>query len=136
MAKEKRDRDYRRIQGALSNLGHSIGCSTIAAVLQRYGIEPAPERSRKTTWKEFQRENRREAPANRERTRLGPFSNFDTNPRGDATPARMPEGSGSSENLLEAVEMMRLWVLALFRPWNGPVIPEQATDLRATNLIS
>ena len=32
--------------------------------------------------------------------------------RGDATPARMPEGSGSSENLLEAMEMMRLWVLA------------------------
>lgn len=45
---------YRRIQGALSNLGHEIARSTIAAILQRHGIEPAPERSRKTSWwKEF-----------------------------------------------------------------------------------
>jgi len=27
--------------------------STIAAILERHGIEPAPERGRKTTWKEF-----------------------------------------------------------------------------------
>src|SRR5438309_10295245 len=27
--------------------------STIAAILERHGIEPAPERNRKTTWKEF-----------------------------------------------------------------------------------
>jgi transposase InsO family protein len=39
--------------GALSNLGHEIARSTIAEILQRHGIEPAPERSRKTTWKEF-----------------------------------------------------------------------------------
>jgi hypothetical protein len=64
-AEENRDRGYRRIQCALSNLGHNIGRSTIAAVLQRHGIEPVPERSRKTTWKEFQRENRREAPRHR-----------------------------------------------------------------------
>ena len=44
---------YRRIQGALSNLGHKIARSTIAEILDRHGIEPAPERSRKTTWKEF-----------------------------------------------------------------------------------
>jgi putative transposase len=44
---------YRRIRGALSNLGHEIARSTIAAILQRHGIEPAPERSRKTTWKAF-----------------------------------------------------------------------------------
>jgi hypothetical protein len=37
--------------------GRSLfGRSTIAAVLQRNGIEPVPERSRKRTWKEFQRE--------------------------------------------------------------------------------
>jgi transposase InsO family protein len=53
MAKENRDWGYRRIQGALSNLGHDIARSTIAGILQRHGIEPAPERSRKTTWKEF-----------------------------------------------------------------------------------
>ena len=53
MAEENRDWGYRRIQGALSNLGHEIGRSTIAEILARHGIEPAPERSRKTTWKEF-----------------------------------------------------------------------------------
>ena len=36
-----------------SNLGHEIARSTIAGILQRHGIEPAPERNRKTTWKEF-----------------------------------------------------------------------------------
>jgi len=44
---------YERIQGALSNLGHAIGRTTIADILHRHGIEPAPERNRKTTWKEF-----------------------------------------------------------------------------------
>jgi transposase InsO family protein len=44
---------YERIQGALSNLGHAVGRTTIADILHRHGIEPAPERSRKTTWKEF-----------------------------------------------------------------------------------
>jgi transposase InsO family protein len=53
MAEESRDWGYRRIQGALSNLGHDIARSTIAEILARHGIEPAPERSRKTTWKEF-----------------------------------------------------------------------------------
>jgi putative transposase len=53
LAEENRDWGYRRIQGALSNLGHAIARSTIAEMLERHGIEPAPERSRKTTWKEF-----------------------------------------------------------------------------------
>src|SRR5713101_9727780 len=53
MAEENRDWGYRRIQGALFNLGHELGRSTIAEILKRHGIEPAPERSRKTTWKEF-----------------------------------------------------------------------------------
>jgi transposase InsO family protein len=53
MAEENRDWGYRRIQGSLSNLGHEIARSTIAEMLERHGIEPAPERSRKTTWKEF-----------------------------------------------------------------------------------
>jgi hypothetical protein len=42
-----------RIQGALSNLGHQLARGTIANILKRNGIEPAPERVRKTTWKEF-----------------------------------------------------------------------------------
>jgi transposase InsO family protein len=53
MAEENRLWGYRRIQGAVSNLGHKIARSTIADILRRHGIEPAPERSRKTTGKEF-----------------------------------------------------------------------------------
>jgi transposase InsO family protein len=53
MAEENRAWGYRRIQGAISNLGHNLARSTIADILRRHGIEPAPERSRKTTWKEF-----------------------------------------------------------------------------------
>ena len=53
MADENRDWGYRRIQGALSNLGHKLTRSTIAEILNRHGIDPALERSRKTTWKEF-----------------------------------------------------------------------------------
>jgi putative transposase len=34
-------------------LGHELARSTIAAILTRHGIEPAPERRRQTTWKEF-----------------------------------------------------------------------------------
>src|SRR3954449_7851195 len=53
LAEENRDWGYRRIQGALSHLGHKIARSTIAAILERHGLEPAPERNQKTTWKEF-----------------------------------------------------------------------------------
>ncbi len=53
MAEENRSWGSRRIQGALSNLGYKLARSTIAAILARHGIEPAPERTRKTTWKEF-----------------------------------------------------------------------------------
>jgi putative transposase len=53
MAEENRAWGYRRIQGALANVGHVLARNTIANILKRHGIEPAPERSRKTTWKEF-----------------------------------------------------------------------------------
>jgi hypothetical protein len=53
MAEENRDWGYRRIQGALSNLGHDIVRSTIAQILAQHGIEPAPERSRKTTFSSY-----------------------------------------------------------------------------------
>ena len=53
MAEENRAWGYRRIQGALANVGHVLARTTIANILKRHGIEPAPERSRKTTWKEF-----------------------------------------------------------------------------------
>ena len=53
MATENRDWGYLRIQGALSNLGYKVAHGTIANILKRNAIEPAPERIRKTTWKEF-----------------------------------------------------------------------------------
>ena len=53
IAEENRNWGYRRIQGALANLGHVLAHNTIAKILKQHGIEPTPERSRKTTWKEF-----------------------------------------------------------------------------------
>jgi transposase InsO family protein len=44
---------FRRLQGVLFQLGHKIARSTIAAILERHGLEPTPDRSRKTTWREF-----------------------------------------------------------------------------------
>src|SRR5437870_4013695 len=52
-ANENRSWGYLRIQGALANVGHMLARNTIANILKRHGIEPAPERSRKTTWKDF-----------------------------------------------------------------------------------
>jgi len=40
MAEENRYWGYRRVQGALSDLGHEIAPSTIAEILQRHGIDP------------------------------------------------------------------------------------------------
>jgi len=37
----------------LANLDHKVGRGTIANVLKRNGIEPAPERSRRTPWSTF-----------------------------------------------------------------------------------
>lgn len=53
MATENRDWGCRRIQGALANLGYQVGRSTIANILKEHGLKPAPERKRKTTWKDF-----------------------------------------------------------------------------------
>ena len=53
MAEENRTWGYRRIQGAIANLGHILAHTTIANILRRHGIEPAPERNRRTTWKQF-----------------------------------------------------------------------------------
>ena len=53
MAVENRAWGYARIVGALLNLGHNLARGTVANILKRNGIEPAPERIRRTTWKEF-----------------------------------------------------------------------------------
>jgi putative transposase len=44
---------YDRIQGALANLGYKISDQTVGNILKARGIEPAPDRKRKATWKTF-----------------------------------------------------------------------------------
>lgn len=44
---------YGRIQGALSNLGYKVCEATVGNILRAAGIEPAPERMKKSTWKQF-----------------------------------------------------------------------------------
>ena len=53
MAQENADWGYTRIQGALANLSHKVGRGTVANVLKRNGIEPSPERGKRTTWSTF-----------------------------------------------------------------------------------
>ena len=53
MAKENPTWGYTRIQGALKNLGHHVGRSTIARILRTQGISPVPERP--TSWQTFLR---------------------------------------------------------------------------------
>ena len=53
LAQENGTWGYTRIRGALANLGHQAGRSTIARVLKEHGLEPAPERRKKTTWQQF-----------------------------------------------------------------------------------
>jgi putative transposase len=58
MALENRAWGYTRIQGALANLGHDVGRGTIANILREYGIEPAPNRDKHTSWSTFLRAHR------------------------------------------------------------------------------
>jgi putative transposase len=53
MAHENPSWGYTRIQGALANLSHKVGRGTIANVLKRNGIEPSPERGKRTRWSTF-----------------------------------------------------------------------------------
>ena len=53
LAQENSTWGYTRVRGALANLGHRVGRNTIARTLKDHGIEPAPERCKKTSWKQF-----------------------------------------------------------------------------------
>jgi len=53
MAQENPGWGYTRIQGALAHLSHKVARGTVCNVLKRNGIEPAPERSKRTTWSTF-----------------------------------------------------------------------------------
>lgn len=52
-ARENPSWGYDRIQGALRNVGHHLSDSTVANVLKKNGIEPAPNRQRRTSWNRF-----------------------------------------------------------------------------------
>ncbi len=49
---------YRRLTGALANLGHKISHQTVANILKRHGVAPAPERGKGLSWGEFIRSHR------------------------------------------------------------------------------
>src|SRR5438552_3391847 len=54
MAAENPTWGYRRIQGALANLGHRIDKLTVRNILRRYHLEPAPQRRRGgISWAQF-----------------------------------------------------------------------------------
>jgi len=53
MARENRSWGYTRIQGALQNVGHRVGRTTISNIFKENGIDPAPERGKRTTWSQF-----------------------------------------------------------------------------------
>ena len=53
LAKENSRWGYNRIRGAARNLGYSISDTAIAKILKAHGIDPAPERKRPGSWKEF-----------------------------------------------------------------------------------
>ena len=52
-ARENRGWGYRRIVGLLSNLGHEVSHQTVTNLLKRHGLALAPEREKRTTWREF-----------------------------------------------------------------------------------
>ena len=43
---------YRRVHGELCRLGYRIGASTVWAILQRAGVDPAPQRTA-VSWRQF-----------------------------------------------------------------------------------
>ena len=53
LAKENPAWGYDKIQGTVENLGHVISSTTVADILKRNGIVPAPERGRTTSWRTF-----------------------------------------------------------------------------------
>jgi len=53
MATENPTWGYTRIRGGLKCVGHEVARNTIKAILQDHGIEPAPERGARMSWKTF-----------------------------------------------------------------------------------
>jgi transposase InsO family protein len=55
MARENSGWGYTRIRGALHNIGYDVGRNTIKRILLEAGLDPAPERSKRTSWSAFLR---------------------------------------------------------------------------------
>jgi hypothetical protein len=55
MARDNSGWGYTRIRRALCNLGHNGGRNTIKRILLEAGFDPAPERSKRTSWSSFLR---------------------------------------------------------------------------------
>ena len=55
MVSENPSWGYDRVQGALANLGHTVSATTVANILKRHGVDPAPERGKRTSWRTFLR---------------------------------------------------------------------------------
>jgi hypothetical protein len=53
MATENPTWGYTRIRGGLKHVGHDIARNTIKAIIKDHGLEPAPERGAKLSWKTF-----------------------------------------------------------------------------------
>jgi transposase InsO family protein len=53
LAKENPSWGYNRIQGAVGNLGLVISDTAVANPLRAHGIDPAPDRKRQSSWKDF-----------------------------------------------------------------------------------
>jgi putative transposase len=53
LAGENRSWGYRRLAGALRNLGHPVSHQCVANILRRHGIAPAPDRAKGVSWSQF-----------------------------------------------------------------------------------
>ena len=69
MAQENPNWGYTRIQGALANLGQRVSRGTVANILKEQGIEPAPERGRRTSWRTFLSAHCNSPPPSRHETK-------------------------------------------------------------------
>lgn len=52
-ARENSAWSYRRLVGAVTNLGHTVSYQTVANILKQYGLGLTYERKRQLTWAEF-----------------------------------------------------------------------------------
>ncbi len=53
MATENPRWGYDRIEGEMRTLGHRLSPTTVRNILKAHGIEPSPERRKRTTWRQF-----------------------------------------------------------------------------------